>query len=115
MIKTLTCIACPIGCHLEIDIDNNYKVTGNQCKKGEQFGKKELQNPTRTVTSTVRIVGAIYPRIPVKTSEEIPKEKIFEVMNCLNEVCLKSPVKINQVVIKNVADTGTDIITTRSL
>jgi CxxC motif-containing protein len=115
MIRTLTCIACPIGCHLEVDIDNQYSVTGNQCKKGEEFGKKELKNPTRTVTSTVRIIGAIYSRIPVKTSSEIPKEKIFEVMDCLNDLCLKSPVKMNQIIIENVANTGVNIITTRSL
>ncbi len=115
MIKTLTCIACPIGCHLEVDVDDNYKVTGNQCKKGEYFGKKELQNPTRTLTSTVIIQGAIYPRLPVKTSDEIPKDKIFEIMNCLNNITLKSPVKVNQVIIENVANTGVNIIATRSM
>jgi len=115
MIKTLTCIACPIGCHLEVDVDDNYKVTGNQCKKGEFFGQKELKNPTRTLTSTVKITGAIYPRLPVKTSEEIPKDKIFEIMNYLNNIDLMSPIKVNQVIIKNVADTGVDIIATRSM
>lgn len=115
MIKTLTCIACPIGCHLEVDVDNDYKVTGNQCKKGEYFGKKELKNPTRTLTSTVKIQGAIYPRMPVKTKEEIPKDKIFEIMSCLNSITLKSPVKVNQVIIQNVANTGVDIIATRSM
>jgi len=115
MIKTLTCIACPIGCHLEVDIEQDYKVTGNQCKKGAEFGKKELKNPTRTLTSTVKIEGAIYPRIPVKTSGEIPKGKIFEVMDCLNDIVLKSPVKNNQVIIENVSNTGFDIIATRSL
>lgn len=113
--KTLTCIACPIGCHLEVDVEHDYKVSGNQCKKGELFGKKELQNPTRTVTSTVKISGGLYPRVPVKTSDEIPKAKIFEVMEELNAIVLKSPVKMNQIILKNVANTGVDIITTRSM
>ena len=113
--KTLTCIACPIGCTLEVDIHDNYKVTGNQCKKGAEFGRKELKNPTRTITSTVKIRGGKYARIPVKTSDEVPKEKIFEVMKALNQISLKSPVQINQVVLKNVAQTGVDIITTRSM
>lgn len=113
--KTLTCIACPIGCHLEIDVEDDYKVTGNQCIKGEYFGKKELKNPTRTVTSTVKIQGAIYPRMPVKTNEEVPKGKIFEIMDCLNNITLKSPVKVNQVIIQNVANTGANIVATRSM
>lgn len=113
--KTLTCIACPIGCTLEVDVEKDYKVTGNQCKKGELFGKKELQNPTRTITSTVKILGGKYARIPVKTSEEVAKDKIFDVMKALDQVTLKSPVNMNQVVIKNVAGTGVDIITTRSM
>lgn len=115
MIKKLTCIACPIGCHLEIDVDDDYNVTGNQCIKGEKFGKKELLNPTRIVTSTIKIKGAIHARIPVKTSDEIPKNKIFEVMNSLNNITVKSPIKINTVIIKDVANTGVNIVTTRSM
>lgn len=115
MKKKLICIACPIGCHLEVDIDDDYKVTGNQCKRGEVYGKKELVNPTRIVTSTVRIKNGIYNRIPVKTNGEIPKSKIFDVMKALDEIDLISPVKMGDVVIKNVCDTGIDIVTTRSM
>lgn len=115
MKQQLTCIACPIGCHLKVDLDDDYKVTGNQCKKGELFGKKELKNPTRILTSTVKILHAIYPRIPVKTEKEIPKGKIFEVMSELNYITLESPVKINQIIVKNVANTNVNIIATRSL
>ena len=80
MKKQLICIACPMGCHLEIDIDDDYKVTGNKCKKGIEYGKKELINPTRIITSTVVIKGGIYKRLPVKTDGEISKKLIFEVM-----------------------------------
>ena len=55
--EKLICIACPIGCHLEIDVEDDYKVTGNQCKRGPIYAKKELTNPTRIVTSTVIIEG----------------------------------------------------------
>lgn len=115
MKKELICIACPMGCHLEIDIENDYKVTGNQCKRGEIYGKKELINPTRIVTSTVKIEGGIYNRIPVKTDNEVPKKLIFEVMKELNHVILKSPVKMGEVVIENVCGTGVNIVTTRSM
>ena len=115
MKKNLICIACPIGCHLEIDVSNNYSVTGNQCKRGEAYGKKELTNPTRIITSTVIIKGGIYNRIPVKTDGEIPKEKIFDVMDQLDNITVSSPIKCGTIIIDNVCDTGVNIVTSRSM
>lgn len=115
MIKELICIACPIGCHLEVDIDYDYEVTGNQCKRGIAYGRKELTNPTRIVTSTVRIEGGIYNRIPVKTNGEVPKNMIFKVMDLLNTVDLVSPVKMGDIVLENVCGTGINIVATRSM
>lgn len=115
MKKELICIACPMGCHLTVDVDDDYKVTGNQCPRGEAYGKKELTNPTRIVTSTVKIKNGIYNRIPVKTSGEIPKGDIFKVMAELEQVELTAPVKVGTVVVKNVCNTGIDIVTSRSM
>ena len=115
MKQELICIACPMGCHLEVDIDNDYSVSGNQCKRGEVYGKKELTNPTRLITSTVKINKGINNRIPVKSNGEVPKDKIFLVMKQLEKVELSSPVEMNQVVIKNVCGLGVNIITTRSM
>ena len=115
MKKELICIACPMGCHLEVDIDNDYTVTGNQCKRGGIYGKKELTNPTRIVTSTVKISGGLYPRIPVKTSGEVPKNLIFGVMNEMLAIQLKSPVNVGDVIIENVLNTGVNIVASRSM
>ena len=70
--KELICIVCPKGCHLKVDEENGYAVTGNSCPRGAEYGKNELSNPTRMLTSTVCIEGGIYPRLPVKTSQAIP-------------------------------------------
>lgn len=115
MKKELICIACPIGCHLEIYPEDDYRVEGNQCKRGITYGKKELIDPTRMITSTVVIEGGIYPRIPVITKGEVPKDKIFEVMKEINKVIVKSPIKRGTVVIENVLGTGVDIVTSRSM
>lgn len=115
MKKELICIACPIGCHLEIFPDEDYRVEGNQCKRGVTYGKKELTNPTRIVTSTAIIEGGIYPRIPVITAGEVPKGMVFEVMKEINTLRLKSPIKSGEVVIKNILNTGIDVITSRSM
>jgi len=113
--KELICIMCPKGCHLKVDEENNYKVTGNSCEKGEEYGKKELTAPTRIITSTVKIDGAIYQRCPVKTDAPIPKGLIFEAMKLLNDICLVSPVKTGDIVIKNVLGTGIAFVVTRDL
>lgn len=115
MKKELICTVCPMGCHLEIDIEQDYKVSGNKCKRGEVYGKKELLNPTRTITSTVKIENGLYSRIPVKTEKEIPKNKIFDVMKELNNIVLQAPVSLGDIVLENVCNTNVNIITTRSM
>lgn len=74
----LICIVCPKGCHLHVDEENGYAVTGNSCPRGADYGKKELVNPTRVITSTVKITGGIHHRLPVKTDRDIPKAMIPE-------------------------------------
>ena len=79
--KELICIVCPKGCHLKVDEENGYAVTGNGCPRGAEYGKAELVNPTRVVTSTVRCIGGGHPRCPVKTDRAIPRELLFEAMH----------------------------------
>mgnify|MGYP001264841488 CR=1 FL=1 len=111
----LVCIVCPKGCHLHVDEENDYKVTGQSCPRGESYGKIELLNPTRVITSTVRIEGASHRRCPVKTNGAIPKSLIFEAMKTLDPVTLHAPVQLGQVVVENVCGTGIDFVASRSL
>ena len=115
MIKNLTCIVCPEGCKLEIDIDSDYAVNGAKCKRGSDYGRQELTNPQRMVTSTVYIENGIYTRLPVKTSTAIPKELIYKCMEEINRVRVKSPVKLGDVIIRNVLNTGADIVACRDM
>lgn len=115
MIKELICITCPIGCHIEVDTNNDYSVKGNQCKRGIAYGKKELTSPTRTVTSTMIIEGGIYNRIPVKTDGEIPKKLIFKIMKEIDKISLKSPVQMGDIIIENILNTGINVVTSRSM
>ncbi len=111
--KEFVCIECPRGCHLTID--DNLNVTGNNCPRGKQYAINEVTDPKRMLTSTVKIIGADIDRVPVITSVEIPKGKIFDVMKEINKVVVKAPVSLHDVVIKDVCGTGSDIIITRSL
>ena len=114
-IKEIICICCPRGCHLQVDTENDYNVTGNACPNGAAYGKEELTQPTRIITSTVRAEGGLYPRCPVKTAQAVPKEKMTEVMDALNSVTLHAPIHTGQVVLPDVCGTGVNVVTTRNL
>lgn len=115
--RNLICISCPLGCPLKVELRDGKveRITGNSCKRGAIYGEKEVTNPTRIVTTTVRVEGAEEPVVPVKTAEDIPKGKIFDCIYALREICLKAPIHIGDVVIKNVADTGVDIVATKEV
>lgn len=114
MIKELICISCPMGCHLKVDIENQ-TVTGNTCKRGEVYGIKEVTNPVRVVTSTVKIKSGELPVIPVKTKEAVPKDLNFKIMEVLRQVEVEAPIKIGQVIVENILGSGVDIVATRSI
>lgn len=113
--KELVCIVCPRGCRLKVDEENGYAVTGNTCPRGAEYGRNEICSPTRVLTSTVRISGALYPRCPVKTDKAVPKAMLLEIMRVLNSVSLASPVKAGTVVLENVDGNGANVIVTKDL
>lgn len=115
MIHELICIVCPRGCHLQIDPEDDYKVTGNYCPRGIPYAKAELLNPTRVVTSTVKISGQDLKRCPVKTDQPIPKEKIFEVMDEINKVDLQAPVQVGDIIIANILNTDSNLVVCREI
>lgn len=113
--KEIVCIVCPKGCRLRVDEANGFAVTGNACQRGETYGKDEVMHPTRVITSTVQVSGGLYPRCPVKTDRPIPKEKIYEAMKALDDVCLNAPVPLGKIVVENICDTGANFVATRNL
>ncbi|MFA6708830.1 MAG: DUF1667 domain-containing protein [Fusobacterium sp.] len=114
MKKEMICIVCPIGCHLSIDTES-LQVTGNNCPRGEVYAKEELTAPKRVITSTVKIKGGIYKRVPVKTDGSIPKDFNFKCMKELDKIELVSPVKVGDIVIENLLDTGVNVVVCRDM
>lgn len=113
--KELVCIVCPKGCRLHVDEENDYAVTGNSCPRGAEYGHNEIKNPTRVLTSTVKLNGGLYRRCPVKTDRAVPKGKLLEIMQALNAVELTAPVRIGQIALENAAGTGANVIVTKNL
>ena len=112
--RELTCIGCPMGCPLTVEIENNEvkSVAGNTCKRGEDYAKKEVTNPTRIVTSSVRVKGGDRVSVSCKTKSDIPKSKIFDVARALKDVEAVAPVRIGDVLVEDVAGTGVQIVAT---
>ena len=114
--RELICIGCPMGCPLTVEMNGTEvdSVTGNTCPRGDAYARKEVTNPTRIVTSTVKVEGGKVDMVSVKTKEDIPKGKIFECVKALKGITVKAPVHIGDVILKDVAGTGVDIIATKN-
>ena len=115
MKRNLTCIVCPMGCPMEVEIKNGkvVAVTGNTCPRGKQYANDECTDPQRTVTSTVRVAGGGV--VAVKTDRTIPKALVFEAMREINRATVTLPVKIGDVVIKDLLSTGANVVITANL
>ena len=112
----LTCIVCPNGCVLNIQGEGeNITVTGAKCKKGNEFAREEMTCPKRTVCTTMKTVFDELPVVPVRTSREIPKDMIFDMMQAVNSVTGDKKLKRGDTVIKNLLNTGVDIIVTSDM
>lgn len=111
----IICICCPKGCYLHVDEAQGYIVTGNKCPRGDEYGRNEVFNPVRVLTSTVCINGAMYRRCPVKSDRPIAKGLLLDIMKKLNVLELKSPVHIGDIVLENCDGKGANIIVTKDL
>ena len=110
MKRNLTCIVCPMGCNIEVELENGevLSVTGNTCKRGEEYAKNECISPVRTITSTVRCEdGGV---VPVKTDRPIPKDKMFECIRIIKNRIFPLPICAGDVIISDIF--GSNIIAT---
>ena len=114
MTKELTCIICPQGCSIKVETQENniVKIEGNTCKRGYEYAISEIKNPVRTLTTTIKLQNGKV--IPVKTDKPIAKDMIFKFMEEINKQIIKQPVKIGDVLIKNILDTNVNIIATNN-
>lgn len=112
--KKISCIICPNSCTIEID-EKTLAATGNKCPRGLEYAKQEITDPKRSVTSTVKTSFKHFPVLPCRTSSPVSKKKVMDVMHSISGVTVKEYLKVGDVIIKNVADTGVDIIATSNV
>ena len=115
--RNLTCIGCPLGCSITVRMEgcSVISVEGNTCKRGDDYARKEVTNPTRIVTTTVRVSGGSEAMVSVKTKSDIPKDKIFDCVRELKNISVNAPVHIGDVICKDIAGTGVDIVATKNV
>jgi CxxC motif-containing protein len=113
--KEIVCIICPNSCRLQIETEPELKVSGAKCKRGVEFAEQEILNPRRSLTTTVRTIFPDYPVLSVRSSGDIKKELIFPVMREIRGFVLRKPVRIGEVVIPDILQTGVDIIATSEI
>jgi CxxC motif-containing protein len=112
--KIITCIVCPKGCTLELEVEKS-EVRGFGCKKGLDYGLNEIRNPIRTLTSTVTVTGGVNIRCPVKSAEGIPIGLIFDAMKQIHGTTVAAPIKRGDVLVANVAGSGINMIAGRNI
>ncbi|MDO5322579.1 MAG: DUF1667 domain-containing protein [Clostridia bacterium] len=112
----LTCICCPMGCNLRVELDGGSiaSVTGNTCKRGDAYARQECIAPVRVITASVPVVGGKLARVSVKTAAPVPKNRIFDVMDAIRLISAQAPVRIGDVLCENIANTGANLVATRS-
>lgn len=116
MKQELICIQCPVGCRMDVTVEDEtvVSVTGNTCAKGERYAQDECIDPKRIVTTIVRVAGRGTP-LPVKTAAPVPKVLMLDCVRALQAVIVEPPVHIGQVILSNVCDCGIDVVATTNV
>jgi CxxC motif-containing protein len=111
------CIQCPIGCRLEVDaIDGDVvEVRGASCRHGDRYARQEHADPRRWISTTVRATGGTVPRLPVRTSQPVPKARVLDVARALRHVEVSPPIVRGQVIVEDILDLGVAVVSTRTL
>lgn len=116
MERQITCINCPVGCRLQVVVENGEvtSVSGQGCKRGETYARQECVAPARMVTAAIPVANRQTP-VSVKTRTPIPKEKIFACMEALSQLSVDAPIRMGQVILADVCGTGVDVIATKNV
>ena len=115
--RNIVCTLCPQGCVLTLETEPGHliKFAGNKCPKGVQYAQDELENPLRTLTTTVLCSGLSVKMLPVKTDRPIPKTKLLEAMEAVKILRLNKPVKVGEVILENLLELGVNLVATREI
>ncbi|MFN6992174.1 MAG: DUF1667 domain-containing protein, partial [Fervidobacterium sp.] len=106
--EEMVCIMCPLGCRLTVTVADNGTiiVSGNKCPRGIEYGKQEMTEPLRILTSSVLVLNGELPLVSVKTNKPVPRKFLKEIMDIIKKTKVQAPVKSGDIIIPNILDTG---------
>lgn len=115
--EELVCTLCPNGCEITVEADNSeiLNVEGHECYEGMEYAEKEIFNPKRILTTTVKVRNGESPLVSVRTSSPISRDKLIPCMNKISNLTVGAPVKIGEVIAKNLCGEGENLIATRAV
>jgi CxxC motif-containing protein len=115
--KKITCIVCPVGCKILVKTDGKqFEIQGgNKCKKGIEYARNEVLDPRRILTTSILVKGGEWPLVSVRSTQPIPKDKIFAVLREIHKISVGAPVGVGQVIVKNIVNLGIDIVATKTV
>ena len=113
MSRDFICIVCPKGCHIHVDDEGN--ISGYTCVRGLNYVKQEMVNPTRTLTTTVKVDSDNISVCPVRSTAPLPKDRIFDAMEEISKISVELPISMHQVIIKDIFGTGVDIVASKEI
>lgn len=114
--KEIRCIVCPTGCLVHVEnVNGELVIEGHSCNRGEEYAREEFIAPKRILTTTIRVENGFLPLIPVRSDKPLPKERLQEALKEIAITEVKAPIKMGEVLIKNVLGLNTNIIASRDL
>ena len=114
--KEIRCIVCPTGCLVHVEnVNGELVIEGHSCNRGEEYAREEFIAPKRILTTTIRVENGFLPLIPVRSNTPIPKEKLQETLKEIAGTKVKAPIKMGDILIKNVIGLDANIIASRDL
>lgn len=116
-IEEIICVSCPKGCRIKVESKNDeiIDIFGFGCKEGKRYAREEFKNPTRILPTTVKVKGGEFPLVSVKTKKGIPKDKLLKAMDVIAEIEVKAPVKIGDIILNDILNTGVELVATRNV
>lgn len=114
----MICVQCPVGCKLEVILDENKNITdinGNKCDRGEDYAIQEIQDPKRIVPTNVKVENGELELVSVKTDKPVSKDIIWDIMKVVKSKSVQAPVNIGDIIIENILDTDVNIVATKEI
>ena len=81
----------------------------------EEYGRREVVDPRRRLTSTVRTWGLARRRLSVRSSGEIPLGRLVEAARALDAIVVDSPLDCGDLVVGDFLGLHVDILATDTI